>query len=37
MGFAHGMHWTAYIVQTIGLLGILFLAGLLGSLFWRPS
>jgi CubicO group peptidase (beta-lactamase class C family) len=36
IGFAHGMHWTAYIVQTIGLLGILFLAGLLGVLFWRP-
>jgi CubicO group peptidase (beta-lactamase class C family) len=35
VGFAHGMHWTAYIVQTIALLGILFLAGLLGSLFWQ--
>jgi CubicO group peptidase (beta-lactamase class C family) len=36
VGFAHGMHWTVYIVQTIPLLGILFLAGLLGLLFW-PS
>ncbi|RPI06030.1 MAG: class A beta-lactamase-related serine hydrolase [Ignavibacteriae bacterium] len=36
LGFVHGIHWTAYIVQTIGLLGILFLAGLLGILFWRP-
>jgi hypothetical protein len=35
VGFAHGMHWTAYVVQTIALLGILFLAGLLGLLFWR--
>ena len=35
IGFAHGMHWTAYVTQTIGLLGILFLAGLLGSLFWQ--
>jgi hypothetical protein len=35
IGFAHGMHWTAYIVQTIALLGILFLAGLLGSIFWQ--
>jgi hypothetical protein len=35
IGFAHGMHWTAYIVQTIALLGILLLAGLLGSLFWQ--
>jgi CubicO group peptidase (beta-lactamase class C family) len=35
VGFAHGMHWTAYVVQTIGLLGILLLAALLGSLFWR--
>jgi CubicO group peptidase (beta-lactamase class C family) len=35
LGFAHGMHWTASVVQTIGLLGILFLAALLGSLFWR--
>jgi CubicO group peptidase (beta-lactamase class C family) len=35
VGFAHGMHWTMYTVQTIALLGILLLAGLLGSLFWR--
>ncbi len=35
VGFAHGMHWTAYLVQTIALLGIMLLAGLLGSLFWR--
>ncbi len=35
VGFAHGMHWTAYLVQTIGIVGILLLAGLLGSLFWR--
>lgn len=34
VGFAHGMHWTMYIVQTVALLGILFLAGLLGSMFW---
>ncbi len=35
IGFAHGMSWTMYVVQTIALLGILFLAGLLGSLFWQ--
>lgn len=35
LGFAHGMHWITYIVQTIALLGILFLAGLLGLLFWQ--
>ncbi|HTX17928.1 MAG TPA: serine hydrolase domain-containing protein, partial [Bacteroidota bacterium] len=35
IGFAHGMHWSAYVAQTIALLGILFLAGLLGSIFWR--
>ncbi len=35
VGFAHGMDWTMYAVQTIGILGILFAAGLLGSLFWR--
>ena len=35
IGFAHGMHWTAYLVQTIALIGILLLAGLLGSLFWQ--
>jgi CubicO group peptidase (beta-lactamase class C family) len=35
IGFAHGLHWTAYCVQTIALLGIMFLAGLLGSLFWQ--
>jgi hypothetical protein len=35
IGFAHGMHWTMYIVQSIALLGILLLAGLLGSLFWQ--
>lgn len=35
MGFVHGIHWTAYVVQTIALLGVLFVAGLLGSLFWR--
>jgi CubicO group peptidase (beta-lactamase class C family) len=35
LGFAHGMHWTAYIVQTIALLGVLSLAGLLGVLFRR--
>ncbi len=34
LGFAHGMHWMAYVVQTVAILGILFLAGLLGSLFW---
>ncbi len=34
LGFAHGMPWTAYVVQTVAILGILFLAGLLGSLFW---
>jgi CubicO group peptidase (beta-lactamase class C family) len=33
VGFAHGMHWTMYVVQTFALLGILFVAGLLGSLF----
>jgi len=33
LGFAHGMHWTMYVVQTIALLGILFVAGLLWSLF----
>ena len=37
VGFAHGMHWTVYAVQTIPLLGILFVAGLLGLLFWRPG
>jgi CubicO group peptidase (beta-lactamase class C family) len=35
IGFAHGMHWTMYVVQTIGVLGILSVAGLLGSLFWQ--
>jgi CubicO group peptidase (beta-lactamase class C family) len=35
LGFAHGMHWTAYAVQTIALLAILFLAGLGGLLFWK--
>jgi CubicO group peptidase (beta-lactamase class C family) len=34
IGFVHGMHWAAYVAQTIALLGILLLAGLLGSLFW---
>jgi len=37
LGFAHGMPWIAYVVQTIALLGILFLAGLLGVLFRRPN
>jgi hypothetical protein len=32
-GFAHGMHWIVYVVQTIALIGILSVAGLLGSLF----
>ncbi len=36
IGFAHGMHWAAYIIQTVGILGILLLAGLLGVLFRRP-
>ncbi len=35
IGFAHGMHWSMYVVQSIALLGIMFLAGLLGSIFWR--
>jgi CubicO group peptidase (beta-lactamase class C family) len=35
LGFAHGMHWTMYVVQTIPLLGIVFVAALLGLLFWR--
>ncbi len=35
LGFAHGMHWSVYAVQSIALLGILFVAGLLGSLLWR--
>jgi hypothetical protein len=35
LGIAHGMHWTAYAVQTIALLAILFLAGLGGLLFWK--
>jgi hypothetical protein len=35
VGFAHGMHWTMYGAQTVALLGILLLAGLLGMLFWR--
>jgi glucan phosphoethanolaminetransferase (alkaline phosphatase superfamily) len=35
VGFAHGMHWATYLVQTIALLGIVFVAGLLGLLFWR--
>lgn len=35
VGFAHGMHWTMYIVQTIALLGILLVAGLFGLLFWK--
>ena len=35
VGFAHGIHWTMYVVQTIALLGILSVAGLLGLLFWR--
>jgi CubicO group peptidase (beta-lactamase class C family) len=33
VGFAHGMHWTMYVVQTIALLGIVLVAGLLGTLF----
>ena len=37
VGFAHGMHWTMYVVQSIPLLGILFVAGLLGSLFRRSA
>ena len=32
LGFAHGIHWSMYIVQTIPILGILSLAGLVGSL-----
>lgn len=32
LGFAHGMHWSMYIVQSIAILGILSVAGLLGSL-----
>ena len=35
LGFAHGMHWTVYVVQAIALLGIVFVAGLLVVLFWR--
>jgi CubicO group peptidase (beta-lactamase class C family) len=35
VGFAHGMHWTVYLAQTIALFGILFLAGLLGVIFRR--
>lgn len=35
LGFAHGMHWTAYVAQTIGMLGILFLAGLISLLLRR--
>ena len=35
IGFPYGMHWTMYIVQTVALLGILCLAGLLGLLFWQ--
>jgi len=35
VGFAHGMHWSMYVVQTIPLLGILFLAGLIGLVFWH--
>jgi CubicO group peptidase (beta-lactamase class C family) len=35
LGFAHGMHWATYVVQSIALLGILLLAGLLGLLFWH--
>ncbi len=37
IGFAHGIHWTMYVVQTIALLGIFLVAGLLGSLFWQYS
>ncbi len=32
VGFAHGMYREVYVVQTIALLGILCVAGLLGSL-----
>ena len=35
VGFAHGIHWAMYVVQTIVLAGILLLAGLVGSTFWR--
>ena len=35
MGFPYGMHWTMYVVQTIPLLAILLLAGLIGLMFWR--
>jgi CubicO group peptidase (beta-lactamase class C family) len=35
VGFPHGMHWTMYVVQSIALVGILFLAALFGLLFWR--
>jgi CubicO group peptidase (beta-lactamase class C family) len=29
LGFAHGMHWAVYVVQSIAILGILLLAGLI--------
>ncbi|MGA9120998.1 MAG: serine hydrolase domain-containing protein [Bacteroidota bacterium] len=35
VGFAHGIDWTMYLIQSIALLGILFVAGLLAVLFWR--
>lgn len=34
VGFVHGIHWTVYVVQTIALIAILLLAGLLGLLIW---
>jgi CubicO group peptidase (beta-lactamase class C family) len=37
LGFAHGMHWTMYVVQTIPLAGVLFVAGLCGVLFWGAT
>ena len=34
-GFTHGMHWIPYVVQSIAIVGVMFVAGLLGSLFWQ--
>ena len=35
VGFAHGIHWTVYVVQTIAVAGVVCVVGLLGVLFWR--
>jgi CubicO group peptidase (beta-lactamase class C family) len=35
VGFAHGMHWSMYLVQTIGLLGVLCVIALVTTIIWK--